>query len=567
MHTPKGKSLTFGLQMLFIIQQKRTTILGVLVLLSAMACQGQDLYTNSDTLRGMLSPVRQCFDVTHYDVEVELFPKTQSIEGKVTMSYVGQLASDTIQIDLAKTMKMSSVTQEGKVLGFRRVENAVFIGLLRPTRFGENGKVVMSYSGKPEAAKNPPWDGGFTWTTDSLGRTWAGVSCEGIGASIWWPNKDHLSDEPDSVSTSFTVPDPLRIISNGQYRGSKRMPNGRTQYSYATTYPINNYNVTFYVGHYLSFQDTLEDSSMNTPLELRYSVIDYNLERAKKHFQQVKPMLRCFSDLLGHYPFWRDGYRLIEAPYLGMEHQSAIAYGNDYMRGYRGGMIPADMNWDYLIIHESGHEYFGNAVSVTDHCEMWIHESFTTYLEALYVECRFDHSDYLRYLKGQRGFVRNERPIVGPPHVNFDDFGSSDHYFKGSWVLHTWRSIVGDEEFFKFFRGFYEAYAIGSVTTIDFLKYVSENTESDPDGLDPMAFWQQYLYQAAIPVLHVEEKSADETIAYFSNVIPGFRIPIMVSNDEIVVSDQVKAFKVNTAAWKSFQADNYLIQLESNITF
>ena len=545
----------------------RSTVSGIFVLLSTLACQGQDLSTYADTLRGMLSPERLCYDVTHYKLDVELFPSQKAIEGKVTMSYDGKLASDTIQVDLARTMNLTSVTQDGKALGFRRVEDAVFIGLEQPTRFGESGKLIMYYAGKPEAAKNPPWDGGFTWSTDSLGRTWASVSCEGIGASIWWPNKDHLSDEPDSVSTSFIAPDPLRIISNGQYRGSKRLSNGRTQYAYATTYPINNYNVTFYLGHYLSFQDTLVDSREPTSLKLRYSVIDYNLERAKKHFQQVKPMLHCFSELLGPYPFWRDGYRLIEAPYLGMEHQSAIAYGNNYMRGYRGGMIPPDMNWDFLIIHESGHEYFGNAISVTDHSEMWLHESFTTYLEALYVECRFNHSDYVRYLRGQRSFVRNQRPIIGKPHVNFDDFGSSDHYFKGSWVLHTWRSIVGDEEFFQFFRGFYESYAIGVVTTADFLEYIEANTKNEPEGLNPSVFWQQYLYQPAIPVLHVEQKSGNETIAYFTEVLPGFQIPLEVDGRAILVSDAVQTFKVDAEAWKSFQVANYLIDVESELEF
>ncbi|MFK8057390.1 MAG: M1 family metallopeptidase [Saprospiraceae bacterium] len=533
-------------------------------LLTATVCQAQHL-TFADTLRGALRPERQCFDVTFYDLDIELFPEKKSIAGTVSMHYIGQLASDTIQVDLARTMQLSMVTQQGKVLGFRRVEDAVFIGLDQPTCFGESGNLVMTYEGEPEAAENPPWDGGFTWKTDSLGRVWAGVSCEGIGASIWWPNKDHLSDEPDSVNVSLTVPDPLRAISNGQFRGSERLSSGRTRYSYATTYPINNYNVTFYLGHYLSFQDTLYDVRKGEPLELHYSVLDYNLDRAKRHFEQVKPMLRCFGDVLGPYPFWKDGYRLIEAPYLGMEHQSAIAYGNNYMRGYRGGMIPPDMNWDYLIVHESGHEYFGNALSVTDHGEMWIHESFTTYLEALYVECRFGRADYDRYLLGQRGFIKNAKPIMGLPHVNFDDFGSSDHYFKGSWVLHTWRSVIGDEQFFQFLKGFYEAYAIGSVTTADFFNYVANNTQVEATELNPTIFWQQYLYQPTIPVLHVEQKSTGETIAYFSDVLPGFQLPLTVNGKRIVVSDRVAAYPISEKAWKTFYAPNYLIKFESQL--
>jgi len=517
--------------------------------------------TLADTLRGALRPERQCFNVTHYDLDIEFFPSQKKIAGVITMDFVGMFSSDTIQIDLARSMKLISIEQNGMVLKFRRQEDAVFVGLDQPTGFGESGTLIMKYSGKPEAARNPPWDGGFTWTTDSLDRVWAGVSCEGIGASIWWPNKDHLSDEPDSILIALTVPDPLRAVANGQFRGAKRLSNGRTKYFYATTHPINNYNVTFYLGHFLTIQDTLEDSRMESPLSLQYSVLDYNLERAKAHFKQVKPMLRCYSELLGPYPFWEDGYRLIEAPYLGMEHQSAIAYGNNYMRGYRGGMIPSDMDWDYLIIHESGHEYFGNAISVTDHSEMWIHESFTTYLEALYVECRFGRADYDRYLLGQRDFIQNRTPIMGMPHINFDDFGSSDHYFKGSWVLHTWRSVLGDRAFFAFFRGFYEQHAIGSVTTSQFLDYVAKEINYEKEAFDPLAFWQQYLFQPSIPKLHVEQESTGFSLAYFTNVIPGFTLPIVVDGKEIMVSDQVKSFPVSTASWERFYSPNYLIDL------
>jgi len=533
------------------------------VVSSASVCLAQPSATYADTLRGGLRPERLCFDVTHYDLDIELFPAKKSIAGTVTMDYLGKLASDTIQIDLARTMTLTKVTQAGKALGFRRVEDAVFIGLDQATRFGESSSIVMTYAGEPAAAKNPPWDGGFTWRTDSLDRVWAGVSCEGIGASIWWPNKDHLSDEPDSVSISLTVPDPLRAIANGQFRGSETLANGRTKYAYATSYPINNYNVTFYLGNYLSFQDTLVEANKSTPLLLQYAVLDYNLDKAKKHFQQVKPMLRCFSNVLGPYPFWNDGYGLIEAPYLGMEHQSAIAYGNDYMRGYRGGMIPPDMNWDYLIIHESGHEYFGNALSVTDHSEMWIHESFTTYLEALYVECRFGRADYDRYLQGQRGFISNKRPILGPPHINFDDFGSSDHYFKGSWVLHTWRTILGDDEFFQFLRGFYETYAIGTVTTTDFLAFVSAHVEGPEKDFDAMVFWQQYLFQPSIPTLHIEASGESETTAYFANVLPGFRMPLVVGGQQIMVTDKIKKYAVSNLDWSNaFYGPNYLIEVD-----
>ena len=527
-------------------------VLGLNLLAGVAVAQTSSTFTRADTLRGAMRIERAAYDVVHYDLDLELLPATKGLRGRVQIAYRGVAQSDTIQLDLHPNLQIRELRQGQEALNFRRESSAVFVGLSRATRYGVLDTLTIAYEGTPIEAVRAPWDGGLTWSTDSLGRAWVAVSCEGIGASTWWPNKDHLSDEPDSVRFSMTVPDPLRVVSNGLLQETSS-EQGKTRYTYAVTYPINNYNVTFYAGHYLSFEDTLRSSMKDSPLALRYHVLDYNLQRARRHFKQVKPMLRCYESLLGPYPFWNDGYVLVEAPYLGMEHQSAIAYGNNYMRGYRGGMIPADMDWDYLIVHESGHEYFGNALSVSDHAEMWLHESFTTYLEALYVECRYGREAYQRYLLGQRGFLKNEQAIVGPVGVNYGDFGSSDHYFKGSWVLHTFRSLVGDDAFLGFLRDFYEQYAIGTVTTSDWMHSVQQRF-----GVGYESFWRQYLYQPALPKLRISAVPGG-SLVWFEEVIPGFTMELRVGKKRAKITDTPQKTDLTLADWEQFEVADYLL--------
>ena len=522
----------------------------------------QAQFTRADTLRGALRPERTAYDVVHYRLDLKLQPADSSISGEVQIAYRGVFQQQVIQLDLDKNLALLSATQSGKNLATRRVDDAIFVTLSRPTQAGKMDTIKVAYAGKPISAINPPWDGGVTWTKDSLNRPWVGVSCEGIGASKWWPTKDHLSDEPDSVLFVMSAPNPMRVISNGRLR--KTIPGlSETRFEYAVTYPINNYNISFYAGNYLTFTDTLQSKAHETPLLLNYAALDYNLARANQHFKQVKPMLRCYENILGPYPFWNDGYGLIEAPYLGMEHQSGIAYGNNYMRGYRGGMIPSDMNWDYLIIHESGHEYFGNALSVSDHAEMWLHESFTTYLEALYVECLYGKEDYQRYLDGQLKFISNKYPILGVTGVNFDAFGSSDHYFKGSWVLHTFRSLVGDEAFLSFLKQFYQEHAIGTVSTEDWTSAVAKTF-----GVDFQAFWTQYLTQPSIPKLRVEVSGANDlqTVAYFEGVIPGFNMELSLAGRRISLSDTPKLVELSKKDWLALERGRYLLDY-SGLTF
>ncbi|MFT6130632.1 MAG: aminopeptidase N [Neolewinella sp.] len=478
-------------------------------------------FTRADTLRGGLRPERTGFDVTYYELHLEVDPNDRKIEGRVDMDYRIVHPTKRLQIDLFSNLTIDSIKQGGRRLRFVRDGNAVFVNL--PGNPPQNSRHTMSiwYGGKPVAAKNAPWDGGFVWSLDHRDRTWVGVACEGTGASLWWPNKDHLSDEPDSMLVSVTVPKRLFVASNGNLREEIELDNGyQKRYDWFVSYPINNYNISLGIGSYIHFDSTYVAFDGEV-LALDYYVLDYNEDKARKQFQQVNQMLAAYEHYFGKYPFWNDGYALIETPYLGMEHQSGIAYGNKFMRGYLGGLIPSDMDWDYIIIHETGHEYFGNSISVADHGEMWVHESFTTYMEALYVEYRYGEQDAQRYLGTQRRFIQNQSPILGPLGVNFDDFRGSDHYYKGAWVLHTLRYSLNDDAlFFSMLRSFYQDNERSIVSTQQVIDYFSRYAKKD---LNP--FFDQYLRHPDVPVLEVR-KSGKQVEYRWRAQAKGFNMPV-----------------------------------------
>ncbi|MTB51828.1 M1 family metallopeptidase [Lewinella sp. W8] len=483
-------------------------------------------FSRADSLRGALRPERTSFDVTYYELHLDVDVEDRELEGKVVMEYTVVAPTRRLQLDLFRNMGLDRIVQDGKELRFTRIEDAVFVDL--PEILPENSRHAMTiyYGGKPIAAKNAPWDGGFVWSLDQKDRTWVGVACEGTGASLWWPNKDHLSDEPDSMLISVTVPKRLFVASNGNLRAEEEVGRWKKRYDWFVSYPINNYNVSLGIGHYVHFDSTYVATD-GEELALDYYVIDYNEARARKQFRQVGPMLRAYEHYFGKYPFWEDGFALIETPYLGMEHQSGIAYGNRYMRGYLGGLIPEDMDWDYIIIHETGHEYFGNSISVADHAEMWIHESFTTYMEALYVEFLYGQADAIRYLMTQKRFIQNESPILGPLDVNFDDFGSSDHYYKGAWVLHTLRHAINDDPlFFGMLRSFYQDHERSIVNTQQVIDYFSRYAQRD---LGP--FFEQYLMHPEVPLLLLREN--DGAVEYrWSVAAESFNMPVQVWVDD-----------------------------------
>ena len=510
---------------------KKLTIFFSCIFLASIAFGQKDFYkdkvfTHADTLRGQLRPERTCYDVTFYDLNVAVNVEKKFIKGFVDIHFDIIEDFTVMQIDLFENMTLDKVFNYSKLLSTKRVNDAVFIYFPEKQLAGTSASIRVFYEGFPTGAKNAPWDGGFTWNKDEKGNDWVGVACEGDGASLWWPNKDHLSDEPDSMSIRVAVPSGLTCIANGNLRSTKQYKNGYTEFHWFVSYPINNYNVTLNIGDYVQFSD-IYIANDGDSLQMDFYVLPYNLEKAKIQFAQVKPVLKAYERFFGKYPFWNDGLAFVETPYLGMEHQSAIAYGNKYMRGYLGGMIPRDMNWDYIIVHELGHEWWGNSISVNDHAEMWIHESFTTYMEALFVEDYMSKADATRYLGSQKNYISNREPLLGPLNVNWDNWVASDHYYKGAWMLHTLRNAINDDEqWFRILKGLYEEFQLSNVTTKDIVNYINTSTSKDWTK-----FFEQYLEYPSIPKLVYDLKQEGNNLKvryHWEADVKGFDMPILV---------------------------------------
>lgn len=484
-------------------------------------------FNRQDSLKGALTPLRTCFDVYYYDLHLTIDPGEKTMSGYNDIYYKVTNRFNRLQIDLQRDMVIDSILYNRKKMDYTRESGAVFIKTPRQKK-SKTGVIRIYYHGIPTEAKRAPWDGGVTWTRDSTGSIWAAISCQGTGASLWWPCKDHPADEPDSMTVHFTVPDTLDCISNGRLRAQSPSGNGFKTWEWHVSYPINLYDVTFYIGKYDHIHDSFLMSNGKL-LDLDYYVLPINKEKALVQFRQVKDMLRCYQEYLDVYPFPRDGYKLVEAPYLGMEHQSAIAYGNKYMRGYLGGKITDDQNFDFIIIHESGHEYFGNCVSTNDNADGWIHESFTTYLEAVYIECISNKNSAIKYLNMQKKFITNSEPIVAPRDVAFGRWKSNDYYYKGSWVLHTLRhAIDNDVLWWGLFRDFYRKYEYQTIQTRQFIDFVNQYT-----GQNWNYFFDQYLYTRYLPEFEYEvfkETDGSYKIMYrWSQSVEGFRMPLKLN--------------------------------------
>lgn len=486
--------------------------------------------TLADTLRGMLLESRACYDVGYYDLTVQVHPDSRLIEGINRMTIAATADFTQLQFDLFENMHIKQVTFDDEVLSFQRVYNAVFITLPAPAKKGTQHTMQVDFSGNPVVAKTPPWDGGFVWEQDNNGNPWVGVACEGIGASLWWPNKDHLSDEPDSMKIHLVVPDTLVGVSNGRLLGISETAPGWKQYDWSVSYPINNYNVTVNIGKYASFTDTYVNEHGN--LALNYYVLEPNLEKARKHFAQVKPMMQCFEHYFGEFPFWRDGYKLVETPYLGMEHQSAIAYGNGYQKGYAGmDYSRIGLNFDYIIIHETGHEWWGNSVSCSDIADLWIHEGFCTYAEALYVECLHGRDTSLAYINAKKNHVENTNPIIGTYNLNRE--GAGDMYNKGMLLLHTLRTVVNNDSlWFSIIKGIAVDFKYKTTSSAEIENYISVKA-----GMDLRYFFDQYLRHAQLPVFEYKLKKKNKVLEYrWAADVSDFRMPLDVTTAPAVFS-------------------------------
>jgi aminopeptidase N len=483
------------------------------------------VFTHADTLRGSNTPQRAWWDATFYDLHVKVNPADSSITGYNAITYRVLKPAPTreIQIDLQMPLVVDSIVQDGLELSARRDGNAFFVTLISPQKIGTRKTISVYYHGKPTVATRAPWDGGFVWARDSLARDWVVTANEGLGASVWWPNKDIYSDEPDSQRVAITVPDSLFDVSNGRLRGTTPHTDGTTTYEWFVRNPINNYDIAVNAGHYTHFNDVYQGEKGR--LTLDFYPLDYHLDTAQKQFQQVKPMLQCFENWFGPYPWYEDGYKLVETPHLGMEHQSAVAYGNHYQNGYLGrdrSQTGHGLLWDFIIIHESAHEWFGNSISMKDAADMWIHESFATYAEGLYTECQQGKKAGAEYTIGQRKLIRNDVPIIGMYGVNHE--GSGDMYDKGANMLLTIRQLVDDDARWRgILRGLGKTFWHQTVTTKQIENYISRQS-----GMDLSKVFDEYLRTTKTPTL--EYKLEGQKLSYrWTNVVPGFAMPVRVT--------------------------------------
>jgi aminopeptidase N len=496
--------------------------LPLLLLILLNASVYSQTYTRADSLRGCMTPFRDAIDIISYDLNIKVDIDSQSIYGHNDIVFRANANVKEIQLDLFENMKIMDVSKGNTPLNFKREANAFFVAFPEGIIKGQVYKIKVKFGGKPIAANNPPWDGGLIWRKTPDGNPWIGVACEGIGASLWWPNKDHLSDEPDSMWIRVSVPDSLQNISNGQFKGKVKQAGGYTRWDWLVSYPINNYNVTLNIGNYAHFSDFHVNG--NDTLQMDYYVLPENLEKAKIQFKQAKKTIEAFEFYFGKYPFYRDGYKLIETPYAGMEHQSAIAYGNKYMPGYWGRHLPG-IDFDYIIIHETGHEWWGNNVSVKDVADLWVHEGFCTYSEILYVEYTLGKEAAGRYAENMKKRIRNDKPIIGDYEVNNE--GSSDMYNKGAVILHTLRKwLNNDALFLGILKDIQTEFAYQTVTTQQIENYIATKSKMD---LKP--FFRQYLRKAQPPVLeyYVEGKGKERKFIYRWNAEKGFELPIYVT--------------------------------------
>jgi aminopeptidase N len=468
-----------------------------IVLLLCTVHVNAQVFTQKDTLRGALSPERTWFDVNYYHLNLEVDPVSKTISGSNDIAFTVLKSSNVMQLDLFENMLIDSVIYKGISCDVSRTFDAFFVDLPHDLSVGTYEQLRVYYHGTPIEAKRAPWDGGFVWKKDESGLPWIGVACQGMGASAWWPCKDHLSDEPDSMRITCSVPKEIQFVGNGNLE-TEFIKDDKRISTWKVSYPINTYNVTLNIADYSHLSDVYITNA--DTLALDYYVLKGNEQKAEQQFQQVKPMLSIYEELFGAYPFWNDGYALVETPYLGMEHQSAIAYGNKYKPGYLG-RYPGDMDFDFIVIHESGHEYWGNSISMNDLADMWIHESFCTYTEALYVEKRYGYESMLEYLLYQKNFIDGGSPILGHRDVNHQG-NHTDMYYKGSWMLHSIRNTINNDSlWFSIVKGVAQEFAIQNCDGNEIIEYVCAKS-----GVDLRAIFNQYLAYAEVPILKYKFK-------------------------------------------------------------
>tara|TARA_B100002051_G_C16738335_1_gene642698 strand:- start:841 stop:2481 length:1641 start_codon:yes stop_codon:yes gene_type:complete len=509
-------------------------------------------FTRQDSLRGSITKEREWWDLIYYHLDIKVKPDKKYIEGHNTVKFQVLSPNQVIQIDLQEPLKITQVIENGKKLKFKREGNAYFIYLNKKQLKGDVNEIKITYKGYPKVAVRAPWDGGFSWDRDENGNHFIATSCQGLGASVWWPNKDHMYDEVDSMLISVNVPNNLVNVSNGRLKEITTPDNKTSTYHWFVSNPINNYGVNVNIGDYIKFSEIYDGENGN--LDIDYYVLRYNEEKAKVHFKDVPKMFDAFEYWFGPYPFYEDSYKLVEVPYLGMEHQSSITYGNKYLKGYLG-RDPSDSGWglkfDFIIIHESGHEWFANNITYIDIADMWVHEGFTAYSENLFLDYHYGKQAGADYTIGTRKGIQNDKPIIGPYGVNKN--GSKDMYSKGANLLHTIRQITNNDEVWrKTLRGLNEKFYHKTVSSKQVESFISESI-----GFDLRYIFNQYLRDVKIPKF--EYKIDENGLNYrWSNTIDNFNMPIDIE----INGENTRLFPIND--WKVYKTKVNTLDINRN---
>lgn len=548
MHDPAPLSFVPGRPLLFVATMA--------ALLGASAAQdepGGDRARQAQ-LRGSITPERAWWDVLHYDLALQVSPETKSLEGSNTITFKTLKAGQRMQIDLQPPLAITRIAHGDGELTFERDGKVYWVQFPSPLAEDAEDRIQVFYAGKPVESRRPPWSGGFSWNKDDEGNPFIATSCQGIGASIWWPNKDHGSDEPDrGMDIRVTVPEGLTAVSNGRLQASTHDASARTKtFHWRVTNPINNYGVNVNIGNYVSMQSVYEGEGGK--LDVEYWVLEHQQEKAREHFEEVPRTLAAFEHWFGKYPFYEDSYKLVVVPYLGMEHQSSVTYGNGFQNGYRGrdlSQTGVGMKFDFIVVHESAHEWWGNNISMRDAADMWIHESFANYAENLFVEYHFTAKEAQDYVIGCRKLINNDRPIIGTYGVNRS--GSGDMYYKGGNMLHTMRHIVNDDAKWRSaLRGVNQEFWHKTVGTEEFEAYLSRAT-----GFDFGRFFDQYLRTTQIPVLKYRAEGKTVTV-WWDDVVEGFAVPVVLringKEQRVTVTEQPARIDLD-AALESFELD------------
>jgi len=517
--------------------------------------KSENVFTHQDSLRGSITKERSWWDLKYYHLDVKVNPADKTITGSNTVKYTVLTEYNKMQIDLQEPMQLYKVTQNGKELKFERDGNAFFIQLTEKQTVGETKEIVITFGGKPKEAVRPPWDGGITWKKDKNGKDFIASSCQGLGASVWWPCKDHMYDEVENMLISVNVPGHLTDVSNGRLQSVKKEKDGTKTFNWYVANPINNYGVNINIGDYVNFSEKYKGEKGD--LDCNYYVLKDNLAIAKEHFKDAPRMLKAFENWFGPYPFYEDSYKLVEAPYLGMEHQSSVTYGNEYKKGYLGHDLSGTgwgLKFDFIIIHESGHEWFANNITYKDIADMWIHESFTNYSESLFLEYYYGKDAGAEYIIGCRKNIKNDSPIIG--HYDVNNEGSGDMYPKGANMLHAIRQIVNDDAKWKsILRGLNKTFYHQTVTSKQIEDYINEQS-----GINFNRVYAQYLTTTQIPVFEYIFKNG--TVGYhWTNCVAKFDMPVRVK------INGVETWLKPTTEWKSEKTTNENRTLEVDKDF